>query len=187
MSHSIMSSLPAQTNGSYCTWVRESGTGLVAGPQPISIDECVLGQIKWPNLVPNHQLFTDVWSNGLQVRRAAVKEVIHHGVSFAEPLGPCPSSSPVELLVLVLTTEHLTPPGFQNPLGGYRYFNIKLSTFMSANKFEKPILLIHGEQYNDPRTLPMQVKSTFLCGKFSGGKLSVSYAKMTKAHSVVSR
>jgi hypothetical protein len=33
-----------------------------------------------------------------------------------------------------------------------------MSPFMSANKIKKPILLIHGEEDNNPGTLTMQVK-----------------------------
>ncbi|PON61710.1 hypothetical protein PanWU01x14_143690 [Parasponia andersonii] len=112
---------------------------------------------------PHRKGYVEQW---IASKEAAVKEVIHHGVSFVEPLGRCPSSSPVELLVLVLfwclqqNTQLLLVLVFRKRLesfGRLQILNIKFSPFMSANKFEKPILLIHGEQYNDPRTLPMPV------------------------------
>lgn len=34
---------------------------------------------------------------------------------------------------------------------------VEMSPFMSANKIKKPILLIHGEEDNNPGTLTMQV------------------------------
>ncbi|CAN6469077.1 unnamed protein product [Victoria cruziana] len=53
----------------------------------------------------------------------------------------------------------LTPFGFQNEdrtlweaTGTY----VEMSPFMSANKIKKPILLIHGEEDNNPGTLTMQ-------------------------------
>jgi len=36
---------------------------------------------------------------------------------------------------------------------------VEMSPFMSANKIKKPILLIHGEEDNNPGTLTMQVTS----------------------------
>lgn len=35
---------------------------------------------------------------------------------------------------------------------------VEMSPFMSANKIKKPILLIHGEEDNNPGTLTMQVR-----------------------------
>lgn len=34
---------------------------------------------------------------------------------------------------------------------------VEMSPFMSANRIKKPILLIHGEEDNNPGTLTMQV------------------------------
>ena len=34
---------------------------------------------------------------------------------------------------------------------------VEMSPFMSANKIKKPILLIHGEEDNNPGTITMQV------------------------------
>lgn len=39
---------------------------------------------------------------------------------------------------------------------------VEMSPFMSANKIKKPILLIHGEEDNNPGTLTMQVREEFL-------------------------
>lgn len=40
---------------------------------------------------------------------------------------------------------------------------IEMSPFISANKIKKPILLIHGEEDNNPGTLTMQVSMHILC------------------------
>lgn len=53
----------------------------------------------------------------------------------------------------------LTPFGFQNEertLWEATNTYIEMSPFMSANKIKKPILLIHGEEDNNPGTLTMQ-------------------------------
>ncbi|CAD6210899.1 unnamed protein product [Miscanthus lutarioriparius] len=53
----------------------------------------------------------------------------------------------------------LTPFGFQNEdrtLWEATSTYVEMSPFMSANKIKKPILLIHGEQDNNPGTLTMQ-------------------------------
>ncbi|XP_062215840.1 probable glutamyl endopeptidase, chloroplastic isoform X1 [Phragmites australis] len=53
----------------------------------------------------------------------------------------------------------LTPFGFQNEdrtLWEATNTYVEMSPFMSANKIKKPILLIHGEQDNNPGTLTMQ-------------------------------
>lgn len=44
---------------------------------------------------------------------------------------------------------------------------VEMSPFMSANKIKKPILLIHGEEDNNPGTLTMQVREEFLSWLFS--------------------
>lgn len=38
---------------------------------------------------------------------------------------------------------------------------VEMSPFMSADKIKKPILLIHGEEDNNPGTLTMQVIINF--------------------------
>ncbi|KAJ4843041.1 hypothetical protein Tsubulata_037511, partial [Turnera subulata] len=53
----------------------------------------------------------------------------------------------------------LTPFGFQNEdrtLWEATTTYVEMSPFMSANKIKKPILLIHGEEDNNPGTLTMQ-------------------------------
>ncbi|KAL4375903.1 hypothetical protein GQ457_02G002180 [Hibiscus cannabinus] len=53
----------------------------------------------------------------------------------------------------------LTPFGFQNEdrtLWEATNTYVEMSPFMSANKIKKPILLIHGEEDNNPGTLTMQ-------------------------------
>ncbi|PIA61106.1 hypothetical protein AQUCO_00300552v1 [Aquilegia coerulea] len=53
----------------------------------------------------------------------------------------------------------LTPFGFQNEdrtLWEATSTYVEMSPFMSANKIKKPILLIHGEEDNNPGTLTMQ-------------------------------
>ncbi|XP_049388814.1 probable glutamyl endopeptidase, chloroplastic [Solanum stenotomum] len=53
----------------------------------------------------------------------------------------------------------LTPFGFQNEertLWQATSTYVEMSPFMSANKIKKPILLIHGEEDNNPGTLTMQ-------------------------------
>ncbi|XP_008451481.1 probable glutamyl endopeptidase, chloroplastic isoform X2 [Cucumis melo] len=53
----------------------------------------------------------------------------------------------------------LTPFGFQNEdrtLWEATSTYVEMSPFISANKIKKPILLIHGEEDNNPGTLPMQ-------------------------------
>ncbi|XP_059659387.1 probable glutamyl endopeptidase, chloroplastic isoform X2 [Cornus florida] len=53
----------------------------------------------------------------------------------------------------------LTPFGFQNEdrtLWDATTTYVEMSPFMSANKIKKPILLIHGEEDNNPGTLTMQ-------------------------------
>ncbi|KAK7337522.1 hypothetical protein VNO77_18101 [Canavalia gladiata] len=53
----------------------------------------------------------------------------------------------------------LTPFGFQNEdrtLWEATDTYVEMSPFMSANKIKKPILLIHGEEDNNPGTLTMQ-------------------------------
>ncbi|XP_028215862.1 probable glutamyl endopeptidase, chloroplastic isoform X4 [Glycine soja] len=53
----------------------------------------------------------------------------------------------------------LTPFGFQNEdrtLWEATNTYVEMSPFMSANKVKKPILLIHGEEDNNPGTLTMQ-------------------------------
>ncbi|PKI48186.1 hypothetical protein CRG98_031451 [Punica granatum] len=55
----------------------------------------------------------------------------------------------------------LTPFGFQNEdrtLWEATNTYVEMSPFMSANKIKKPILLIHGEEDNNPGTLTMQIK-----------------------------
>ncbi|EOX95263.1 Prolyl oligopeptidase family protein [Theobroma cacao] len=53
----------------------------------------------------------------------------------------------------------LTPFGFQNEdrtLWEATTTYVEMSPFMSANKIKKPILLVHGEEDNNPGTLTMQ-------------------------------
>ncbi|KAK4372424.1 hypothetical protein RND71_007808 [Anisodus tanguticus] len=53
----------------------------------------------------------------------------------------------------------LTPFGFQNEertLWEATNTYVEMSPFMSANKIKKPILLVHGEEDNNPGTLTMQ-------------------------------
>ncbi|XP_059311813.1 probable glutamyl endopeptidase, chloroplastic isoform X1 [Lycium ferocissimum] len=53
----------------------------------------------------------------------------------------------------------LTPFGFQNEertLWEATNIYVEMSPFMSANKIKKPILLVHGEEDNNPGTLTMQ-------------------------------
>ncbi|OMO64008.1 hypothetical protein CCACVL1_22129 [Corchorus capsularis] len=53
----------------------------------------------------------------------------------------------------------LTPFGFQNEdrtLWEATSTYVEMSPFMSANKIKKPILLVHGEEDNNPGTLTMQ-------------------------------
>ncbi|CAN1353036.1 Probable glutamyl endopeptidase, chloroplastic [Linum perenne] len=53
----------------------------------------------------------------------------------------------------------LTPFGFQNEertLWDATKTYVEMSPFMSANKIKKPILLVHGEEDNNPGTLTMQ-------------------------------
>ncbi|CAF1797851.1 unnamed protein product [Brassica napus] len=53
----------------------------------------------------------------------------------------------------------LTPFGFQNEdrtLWEATNVYVEMSPFMSADKIKKPILLIHGEEDNNPGTLTMQ-------------------------------
>ncbi|KAI4301503.1 hypothetical protein L6164_034778 [Bauhinia variegata] len=58
----------------------------------------------------------------------------------------------------------LTPFGFQNEertLWEATNIYVEMSPFMSANKIKKPILLIHGEEDNNPGTLTMQTDRFF--------------------------
>uniref|UniRef100_A0A2P2LJY6 Probable glutamyl endopeptidase, chloroplastic n=1 Tax=Rhizophora mucronata TaxID=61149 RepID=A0A2P2LJY6_RHIMU len=58
----------------------------------------------------------------------------------------------------------LTPFGFQNEdrtLWEATNTYVEMSPFMSANKIKKPILLIHGEDDNNPGTLTMQSDRLF--------------------------
>uniref|UniRef100_A0A7C9AQN6 Peptidase S9 prolyl oligopeptidase catalytic domain-containing protein n=1 Tax=Opuntia streptacantha TaxID=393608 RepID=A0A7C9AQN6_OPUST len=58
----------------------------------------------------------------------------------------------------------LTPFGFQSEdrtLWEATNTYMEMSPFMAADKIEKPILLIHGEEDNNPGTLTMQSKHFF--------------------------
>lgn len=55
---------------------------------------------------------------------------------------------------------------------------------MSANKIKKPILLIHGEEDNNPGTLTMQVKLSFpLCFHMMRFQLLVNAIALWQAYS----
>ncbi|CAK8544408.1 unnamed protein product [Lathyrus sativus] len=65
----------------------------------------------------------------------------------------------------------LTPFGFQNEdrtLWEATNTYVEMSPFMSANKIKKPILLIHGEEDNNPGTLTMQSDRFFSALKGHG-------------------
>ncbi|XP_022757881.1 probable glutamyl endopeptidase, chloroplastic isoform X2 [Durio zibethinus] len=65
----------------------------------------------------------------------------------------------------------LTPFGFQNEdrtLWEATNTYVEMSPLMSANKIKKPILLIHGEEDNNPGTLAMQSNSFFHALKHHG-------------------
>jgi len=66
----------------------------------------------------------------------------------------------------------LTPFGFQSERRSFwdakdTYF--KVSPFMSADKINEPILLIHGEADNNSGTYPMQSERMFQAVKGNGG------------------
>ncbi|KAL1059867.1 hypothetical protein V6Z11_1Z000300 [Gossypium hirsutum] len=65
----------------------------------------------------------------------------------------------------------LTPFGFQNEdrtLWEATNTYVEMSPFMSANRIKKPILLIHGEEDNNPGTLTMQSDRFFQCPEGHG-------------------
>ena len=67
----------------------------------------------------------------------------------------------------------LTPFGFQNErrtLWQAQEVYIKLSPFLSANKINEPLLLIHGANDSNPGTYPLQSRRLFHAMKGLGGK-----------------
>lgn len=106
---------------------------------------------------------------------AAVEEVIRRGVAHPDKIAVGGHSYGAFMTANLLAhaphlfscgiarsgayNRTLTPFGFQNEdrtlweaTGTY----VEMSPFMSANKIKKPILLIHGEEDNNPGTLTMQ-------------------------------
>ncbi|XP_057461411.1 probable glutamyl endopeptidase, chloroplastic isoform X4 [Actinidia eriantha] len=83
----------------------------------------------------------------------------------------------------------LTPFGFQNEdrtLWEATTTYVEMSPFMSANKIKKPILLIHGEEDNNPGTLTMQSDRFFNALK-GHGALSRLVILPFESHGYVSR
>lgn len=106
---------------------------------------------------------------------AAVEEVIRRGVAHPEKIAIGGHSYGAFMAANLLAhaphlfscaiarsgayNRTLTPFGFQNEdrtLWDATTTYIQMSPFMSANKIKKPILLIHGEEDNNPGTLTMQ-------------------------------
>ncbi|PHT94590.1 hypothetical protein T459_02472 [Capsicum annuum] len=107
---------------------------------------------------------------------AAVEEVIRRGVSdpnkiavgghsywafmTANLLAHAPHLFSCGIAISGAYNRTLTPFGFQNEertLWEATHTYVEMSPFMSANKNKKPILLIHGEEDNNPGTLTMQI------------------------------
>jgi dipeptidyl aminopeptidase/acylaminoacyl peptidase len=66
----------------------------------------------------------------------------------------------------------LTPFGFQaerRPLWEAKDVYLKLSPFLYANQINEPLLLIHGEEDNNPGTFPIQSQRLFQAIKGNGG------------------
>lgn len=66
----------------------------------------------------------------------------------------------------------LTPFGFQSerrPLWEAKDIYIHISPFMHAEKIKKPLLLIHGENDNNPGTFPIQSQRMYQAIKGNGG------------------
>ncbi|PHU30573.1 putative glutamyl endopeptidase, chloroplastic [Capsicum chinense] len=108
---------------------------------------------------------------------AAVEEVIRRGVSdpnkiavgghsygafmTANLLAHAPHLFCCGIAISGAYNRTLTPFGFQNEEGTLweaTHTYVEMSPFMSANKIKKPILLIHGEEDNNPGTLTMQLQ-----------------------------
>ncbi|RDX73869.1 putative glutamyl endopeptidase, chloroplastic, partial [Mucuna pruriens] len=106
---------------------------------------------------------------------AAVEEVIRRGVADPEKIAVGGHSYGAFMTANLLAhaphlfccgiarsgayNRTLTPFGFQNEdrtLWDATSTYVEMSPFMSANKIKKPILLIHGEEDNNPGTLTMQ-------------------------------
>lgn len=68
----------------------------------------------------------------------------------------------------------LTPFGFQSerrPLWEAKNIYIDISPFMHAEKIKKPLLLIHGENDNNPGTFPIQSQRLYQAIKGNGGNV----------------
>jgi dipeptidyl aminopeptidase/acylaminoacyl peptidase len=66
----------------------------------------------------------------------------------------------------------LTPFGFQSerrPLWEAKHIYSNISPFMHAEKIKRPLLLIHGEDDNNPGTLSLQSKRMYQAIKGNGG------------------
>ncbi|KAF3778342.1 putative glutamyl endopeptidase [Nymphaea thermarum] len=106
---------------------------------------------------------------------AAVKEVVQRGVAHPSKIAVGGHSYGAFMTANLLAhaphlfscgiarsgayNRTLTPFGFQNEdrtLWEATSTYVEMSPFMSANKIKKPILLIHGEEDNNPGTLTMQ-------------------------------
>ncbi|KAL3517372.1 hypothetical protein ACH5RR_019961 [Cinchona calisaya] len=106
---------------------------------------------------------------------AAVEEVIRRGVAHTEKIAIGGHSYGAFMAANLLAhaphlfccgiarsgayNRTLTPFGFQNEdrtLWEATTTYVEMSPFMSAHKIKKPILLIHGEEDNNPGTLTMQ-------------------------------
>ncbi len=66
----------------------------------------------------------------------------------------------------------LTPFGFQSerrPLWEAKSIYIDISPFMHAEKIKRPLLLVHGENDNNPGTFPIQSQRMYQAIKGTGG------------------
>ncbi|KAF3555472.1 hypothetical protein F2Q69_00010264 [Brassica cretica] len=114
-------------------------------------------------------------SNWLQLAsaEAAVDEVVRRGVAHPSKIAVSGHSYGAFMTANLLAphlfscgiarsgayNRTLTPFGFQNEdrtLWEATNVYVEMSPFMSANKIKKPILIIHGEEDNNPGTLTMQ-------------------------------
>ena len=71
----------------------------------------------------------------------------------------------------------LTPFGFQSerrPLWEAKEIYVKLSPFMQAEKINEPLLLIHGENDNNPGTFPLQSQRMYQAVKGNGGTVRLT-------------
>jgi dipeptidyl aminopeptidase/acylaminoacyl peptidase len=68
----------------------------------------------------------------------------------------------------------LTPFGFQSerrPLWEAKEVYAQISPFMHADKIKRPILLVHGENDNNPGTFPVQSQRMYQAIKGNGGNV----------------